>query len=206
MNCRFCGKECKNKNSLIQHEIRCKENPNRKAFNNFENYILTERKGKTKDNCQDILKQSISLHKKYEDGYISPSKGRKNTFEYFYKEHNDQEIQKWLDYLDSKEFIIPEHEVQEHPEDYLIVRKTGVKVDTSVIYEFEHDFVANILLEGNLLKNNTVHHIDNCRSNNDKKNLMVFESNAEHKRFHNSKYAYLIYNKNTHLFNCIKII
>lgn len=26
--CRFCFKECKNKNSEIQHEIRCKENPN----------------------------------------------------------------------------------------------------------------------------------------------------------------------------------
>ena len=27
--CKYCGKECKNKNSLAQHEIRCKENPNR---------------------------------------------------------------------------------------------------------------------------------------------------------------------------------
>lgn len=27
--CKYCGKECKNLNSLRQHEIRCKENPNR---------------------------------------------------------------------------------------------------------------------------------------------------------------------------------
>ena len=27
-NCKYCGKECKNKNSLVQHEIRCKQNPN----------------------------------------------------------------------------------------------------------------------------------------------------------------------------------
>ena len=27
--CKYCGKECKNKNSLSQHEIRCKENPNK---------------------------------------------------------------------------------------------------------------------------------------------------------------------------------
>ena len=27
--CKFCGKECKNKNSLAQHEIRCKNNPDR---------------------------------------------------------------------------------------------------------------------------------------------------------------------------------
>lgn len=26
--CKYCGRICKNKNSLIQHEIRCKENPN----------------------------------------------------------------------------------------------------------------------------------------------------------------------------------
>ena len=27
--CKFCGKQLKNKNALIQHEIRCKKNPNR---------------------------------------------------------------------------------------------------------------------------------------------------------------------------------
>ena len=27
--CKFCGKQLKNKNALLQHEIRCKENPNR---------------------------------------------------------------------------------------------------------------------------------------------------------------------------------
>lgn len=26
--CKYCGRICKNKNSLAQHEIRCKENPN----------------------------------------------------------------------------------------------------------------------------------------------------------------------------------
>lgn len=29
MNCKYCGKECKNENSLKQHEIRCKSNSNR---------------------------------------------------------------------------------------------------------------------------------------------------------------------------------
>lgn len=29
LQCKYCGKQCKNKNSLVQHEIRCKENPNR---------------------------------------------------------------------------------------------------------------------------------------------------------------------------------
>ena len=42
LNCQYCGKECKNSNSLIQHEVRCKKNPQalilnyqpRKGFNN----------------------------------------------------------------------------------------------------------------------------------------------------------------------------
>ncbi len=29
MNCKYCGKECKNTNSLTQHEIRCKQNPDK---------------------------------------------------------------------------------------------------------------------------------------------------------------------------------
>jgi len=38
--CKYCGKECKNKNSLTQHEIRCKLNPNRISLppSNFINY------------------------------------------------------------------------------------------------------------------------------------------------------------------------
>ena len=32
-NCQYCGKFCKNKNSLNQHEIRCKQNPNKIKIN-----------------------------------------------------------------------------------------------------------------------------------------------------------------------------
>ena len=47
MNCKYCGRECKNNNSLTQHEIRCKENPNHiKCYGNkghmpkhFKNYL-----------------------------------------------------------------------------------------------------------------------------------------------------------------------
>ena len=38
MNCKYCGKECKNKNSLVQHEIRCKLNPNKIDSGNKGNY------------------------------------------------------------------------------------------------------------------------------------------------------------------------
>ena len=37
--CKYCGKECKNKNSLAQHEIRCKMNPNKiDVKSNFTQY------------------------------------------------------------------------------------------------------------------------------------------------------------------------
>ena len=51
LNCNYCGKLCKNKNSLAQHEIRCTQNPNRKDFEiwnkgltkNIDPRLLTEK-------------------------------------------------------------------------------------------------------------------------------------------------------------------
>lgn len=67
-------------NSLKQHECRCKSNPNRKSADNLAIYIANNRKGKTKDNCSDIAKQSATLKQKYLDGYQSPMKGKPGTF------------------------------------------------------------------------------------------------------------------------------
>lgn len=36
MKCEHCDKECKNRNSLIQHEIRCQKNPNKIKTNHSE--------------------------------------------------------------------------------------------------------------------------------------------------------------------------
>lgn len=45
-NCKYCNKICKNKNSLAQHEIRCKSNPFRiKIVSNFKKYNEDCRKG-----------------------------------------------------------------------------------------------------------------------------------------------------------------
>lgn len=45
-NCKYCNKICKNKNSLAQHEIRCKSNPYRiKIVSNFKKYNEDCRKG-----------------------------------------------------------------------------------------------------------------------------------------------------------------
>ena len=48
-NCRYCNKECKSKNSLVQHEIRCKENPNRLKINGNKYSHVAWNKGLTKE-------------------------------------------------------------------------------------------------------------------------------------------------------------
>lgn len=40
--CKFCQKQCKNKNSLAQHQVRCKQNPNRIISNVLTEYVRKE--------------------------------------------------------------------------------------------------------------------------------------------------------------------
>lgn len=63
--CRFCGKEWKNKNSLIQHEVRCKSNPDRIDLS-YMNEIHENNKGRipwnkglTKETDERVLKYSL---------------------------------------------------------------------------------------------------------------------------------------------------
>lgn len=47
--CKYCGKVCKNQNSLTQHEIRCKQNPNKiEVKSNFIKYNEDVKTGKIK--------------------------------------------------------------------------------------------------------------------------------------------------------------
>ena len=99
---------------------------------------------------------------------------------------------------------IPEYEAYSYGKGtntYNIIRKKHVKHKTKVKPLFEHDFIVSLYLS--LGTNNTVHHVDGNPKNNDITNLIVFKTNGEHKRFHNSKYAWLIYDEATHKFNCI---
>lgn len=82
--CRYCGKQCKNLNSLTQHEIRCKENPNRISNSDtFKEYRATHEvwnKGLTKETDKRVRKQSDSLK---ENNVISSGTfhGRKHSNE-----------------------------------------------------------------------------------------------------------------------------
>lgn len=73
--CQYCGKQCKNINSLRTHEVRCKKNPNRIPIkhNNLDDFnkkrkdgdIQTWNKGLTKENSSGLAsmakKNSISM-------------------------------------------------------------------------------------------------------------------------------------------------
>lgn len=62
--CKYCGKECKNKNSLIQHEIRCKENPNKidtsNSWNNKNKQVWNKGLTKETDERVNLLSKKIS--------------------------------------------------------------------------------------------------------------------------------------------------
>lgn len=206
-NCRFCNKLCHNINSLKQHECRCRLNPNRSIQDHGQHlseYTQKYRKGKTKYTCEDIAKQVNTVRQKYSNGYVSPIKGRAIIRNYVHKKHNDIEIYKWLNYISENIFDIPEYTTINGPAGYKIVSKMQQRDGSTIKVTFEHKFLANVILNGKLSDENTVHHIDNNRSNNDLTNLLIFKSVSDHKRFHASDFAYLMYDENTHLFSCIK--
>lgn len=63
--CKYCGKQCKNLNSLNQHEIRCKNNPNKiKCIGNPVPHQGWN-KGLTKDTDERVKKGSESVSKFY---------------------------------------------------------------------------------------------------------------------------------------------
>ena len=84
-NCKFCGKECHNLNSLKQHECRCKLNPNRKAFTNLSNANCGWSKGLTKETDVRVKNNSISS-KNYYKTHEGAFKGK----------HHTEEFKKWL--------------------------------------------------------------------------------------------------------------
>lgn len=86
LNCEFCNKLCKNLNSLTQHELRCRENPNRKNFEslkvfNEQEALLKSTKGLTKETSLRVAKAANTLKARYQSGEVIPAmKGKPGTF------------------------------------------------------------------------------------------------------------------------------
>lgn len=79
--CKFCGKECKNKNSLIQHEIRCKNNSSR-ICTTIDGFNSTGRvawnKGLTKETDDRVKRYGESFSLNYKLGKHVDRTGDKN--------------------------------------------------------------------------------------------------------------------------------
>lgn len=92
--CKYCGRICIGKNSLVQHEIRCKNNPNSIISQNFvSNFIKFNEdcrkgvrhhphKGKNKYNCEGIIKACETKQQQIIDGtYVKSFLGKSHTDE-----------------------------------------------------------------------------------------------------------------------------
>ena len=80
LNCKFCNKLCKNLNSLTQHELRCKDNPDRKSFDSLVAFNKSE-KGVTKETSARRAKGAETLKARYQSGdLVNAMKGKPGTF------------------------------------------------------------------------------------------------------------------------------
>lgn len=78
--CKYCGKECKNANSLSQHQVRCKENPDRiHVVSNFIKYNNDLRTGVKQSWCRGLTKEADDRLKKRTDTMISNYQEGKNN-------------------------------------------------------------------------------------------------------------------------------
>ena len=190
--CSFCNKEYKNRNATVQHEIRCKLNPNKidtsKSFNN--GVRPTWNKGLTKETSEKVRRASDTLRKTLKE--------KQHIF--VHKEHNDKEIKKWLDYVASLNVTIPTHTIR-RSQGYYVLKDNSHLHNKGTHFIYEHKYIMSFVLP--LENENTVHHIDGNGLNNKLTNLLVFETMADHKRYHHSDYSYLLYDEKTHKFSTI---
>lgn len=123
--CKYCGKECKNSNSLRNHERLCKNNPTRqissfvkynKECSNGNRTIWN--KGLTKETDNRILKQSNTIQERFKNGeLVSSFKGKHHTDESKLKLSNIRKS-----YLEQHPEMVPykinHHSKQSYPEKY----------------------------------------------------------------------------------------
>lgn len=87
--CKFCSKECKNKNSQAQHEIRCKENSDRilshfatdynRNRDPINHYIKAKNLGLPKPEISEETRKKISYHNRNRSKELTQSIGKKSS-------------------------------------------------------------------------------------------------------------------------------
>lgn len=140
--CKFCGKECKNKNSLVQHELRCKENPNRNSdivdtFKEYRKIHSAWNKGLTKETDERIREQSLKI-----SNSLSGRKGRPHTE--LEKLKISESRKKYLSqHPDKVPYLINHSSKTSYPEQYFmnLFQEEGIQLTYHVqINKYELDF------------------------------------------------------------------
>ncbi len=117
MNCKYCNKQCKNKNSLRQHEIRCKMNPNKLEISSkFNN---SGRKG---------ANQHTTAKKRGESVAMSAETRAKLS-----KSATEQNLTRWTEDARKRHSDIMKQVVLDNPESYSKSNVSG----RVLMYEFE---------------------------------------------------------------------
>ena len=124
LSCQFCGKECKNRNSLCNHERLCKLNPNKQESVGFTKFnaareaglVTSWNTGLTKDTDERVKKSAKSISKYYET-HSGSWTGRTHT------EEQKQKISKarkqyLLEHPDQVPYLLNHSSQKSYPEVY----------------------------------------------------------------------------------------
>lgn len=145
LNCQYCGKECKNRNSLCNHERLCKNNPNRQIsyLVNYSKTHDTWNKGLTKETDERLRKRGESLHNRYVNGELIAY----NLGKHLTQDEKDHLSRKRKEFLsknpDKVPYIINHSSKMSYPEKYFIelFNKEGIELKYHHrINKYELDF------------------------------------------------------------------
>ena len=165
--CRYCGKECKNANSLAQHEVRCKENPNR-IITAIELYNKSEHKGtnqyikakelglpkpKMSDSGRNIIRNIWKGKHLSEETKKKISESQKR----FYEEHPDRIPYKLYH---SSEISYPEQYFKDIFEQENIPLKYHLQVGLYELDFYNEEYKVYIEIDGDTHKQKKVQEID----------------------------------------------
>ena len=173
--CQFCGKECKNRNSLCNHERLCKNNPNRQEspFTKW-NMSIEKRcwnKGLTKETDERIAKAALK-----KSNTMKGRPGRKHTKEEKLKISNSRK--KYLsEHPDKVPYLINHSSNMSYPEKYFKELFEKESIDLQYHYQlgkYELDF-ANLQLKIDIEIDGEQHFLDEriARSDADRNDFLL---------------------------------
>lgn len=159
MNCQYCNKLCKNKNSLAQHEIRCKRNPNKLEVNsNFKKYNDQVKNG-------EIIKENTNHYTKAKNLGLPKPKISEETRK---KISEASKKQKWDDERKSQHSKVMTQVAKDNPESYSASNVSGRCKSSYIIDSYGNEttvhgswerLVAEHLNECNIKWTNTIEEV-----------------------------------------------